>query len=141
MKAELVERSEVYVRCPQCGDENSHRISQLPKGANFGISYCEKCGTGIEGHVISLGQVEIRVADESKEPSYILLRFNPEERPIFLMVEANSESESSYGIRPTINARQIIALRYDGLPEKRRSIKYVVPTVSNVQTDTGEKIG
>lgn len=135
MKAELVERREVYVRCPRCGDEESHKITRLSSGARFGISYCQKCGVGIEGYMTD-GAVEIRVADEGKDVSYVLLRVNPEETPIFLMVRPAGAKDG--GIFLDVDLRQIATVRPDDLPEALRSIKYVVKPSSEKGSATEE---
>lgn len=135
MKAELIERREVYIRCPRCGDEKSHRVTNLQKGARFGISYCESCGLGLEGFNGDDG-VEIRSADEGKEVAYVLLRIHPDETPLFLMVHRNDLPD--YGMSPPIDIRQVVAVRYDDKSDIQRDIKYVVPPALS-EPDDNEK--
>lgn len=85
MKATLVEKKKVFIRCPNCGDENSHDISALDTDVAFGPSYCNSCGTGIRGYVDD-ASVEINVAEDRREPAFVLLRMNPQDIPIYLII-------------------------------------------------------
>lgn len=133
MKAHTVERREVYVRCPRCGDETSHRITHLRPGCYFGISYCSRCRAGIEGYMGDDGQVEIAVADEGKEISYLFVRVQPEEVPQFLIVSRPMDDF----IGDSIRLRNVAAVRYRDDPEMKRAVKFVAPADSG-QTDEEE---
>ncbi|HEX8160332.1 MAG TPA: hypothetical protein VF538_00415 [Pyrinomonadaceae bacterium] len=86
MKAVLVEKKEVYVRCPDCGDENSHHVTHLDPGTSFGPSYCGNCGAGVRGYLSGDGSVEIFETGDRKEQTYVLLRISPQDDPIYLVV-------------------------------------------------------
>lgn len=132
MKANLIERRELYVRCPECGDQKSHRISHVPVGANFGILYCKQCGTGIRGHVISQDDVEIILAGKAQEADQILLLVNPREVPQFLIVKVKDEvhdTEDDQEAYPfsIFDIREIAAVDQSGEQNKNK-VKYTVTT-------------
>lgn len=59
MDAELVEKTLVFIRCPDCGDDTSHCISPVVKNSPFGPWHCNKCQTAITGFVHADGSVRI----------------------------------------------------------------------------------
>lgn len=86
MKATFIEKSVVYIQCPNCLDDGSHLVSALDPGTSFGPWYCDNCGVGIRGYLDGSGSVEITEAEDRKEPTYVLLRIRPQDAPIFLVV-------------------------------------------------------
>jgi hypothetical protein len=124
MKAGIVERREVYARCPRCGDERSHRITDVQQGQSFGISYCKTCGVGIEG-LVGDGGPEIAVVDEGQDVRYILVRVHPKEAPQFLIVSVPDSPAG--GASPSIIVRKIDSLRLEEHPELRSAINFVAP--------------
>jgi hypothetical protein len=153
MKATLVERNELYAQCPQCGDRYGHRVPQLPAGAEFGTRFCASCGAGVRGYVEGPGHVELTLVGNS-ESDYVLLRVDPRERPLFLVVQAAHERpsadrldgsqcrsseidpaggadvEASHAPSSAIQLREIMAVTCDDQHEAHPHIKYTVSTGS-----------
>lgn len=86
MIAITLEKRECFVACPQCGDTESHRITDIKPEASFGCSYCKSCGVGIAGYVRQDGEVVIEILPERRRPTYVLLRLVPQQTPIYLIV-------------------------------------------------------
>lgn len=42
MRARLVRKTEVYIRCATCGDESSHCVTNIDPGMSFGPWYCKQ---------------------------------------------------------------------------------------------------
>ena len=87
MKATLVRKTEVYIRCAECGDETSHCVSNIEPGMSFGPWYCNNCGTGIRGYINGPGAIDIEEVEYRRVPAYVLLRVLPQTNPIFLVVQ------------------------------------------------------
>lgn len=100
MIATTLEKRERFIACPQCGDTDSHRITDIKPEASFRRSYCKSGGVGIAGYVRQDGEVVIEVVPERRSPTYVLLRLVPQQSPIYLIVrdvvcEQTLESETA----------------------------------------------
>lgn len=97
MIAKTLEKKERFVACPQCGDNESHRITGIKPEDSFGPAYCKSCGVGIAGYVRPDGEVVIAVVPERRRPAYVLLRLVPQQRPVYLIVRDVERAQTAEG--------------------------------------------
>lgn len=74
--------------CPDCGSAE-HEYEHLQLGYSFGPWYCDTCGCGVSGKVLSDGEIEIQKSSDRKANTLVLLRLNvpgTEEAPIHIVV-------------------------------------------------------
>jgi len=160
MKAVLIEKREVYVQCPDCGDESSHRVSNLDHGTSFGPSYCGNCGAGVRGYRGGDGSVEIFETEDRKEPTYVLLRVTPHDASIYLVVRgadfipqdeggAPDESEKEnffesdeyfygYTCHPSITLRNTVAVILNGEADPHGIFEHIATRPASSAYGDGE---
>lgn len=97
MEANIIEKKLIYIQCPKCDDQNSHCISGVERGTSFGPWYCARCGAGIMGSISSRGIVDICETQGRKDPTYVLMRIESQNAPVFLVVEGSEVTDLSTG--------------------------------------------
>lgn len=86
MKAEITTVSKRMINCPECGSPE-FSFDHLGVGSLFGPWYCDECGCGIRGEVIS-GGAEITIHSDRKAKTLVLLRLDKEvSPPVHIVVE------------------------------------------------------
>lgn len=84
-----------FLMCPWCSEQSGCRVDHLYDGsffaAGFGPWYCKLCGNGIEGRVISPGNVEVRKSDTRRtfSRSMALLKLEGKKDTVFFIMDHN----------------------------------------------------
>jgi len=148
MEANLIEKKLTYIQCPECGDHDSHCISDVERDTSFGAWYCARCGTGIMGSISSRGVVDICEVPERRDPTFVLLRLDSQDAPVFLIVQGSdtvdlatgktrAESDEddaflysdevfyNYDCPPSIALQKVIAVIKNGDPVSQGLLQYV----------------
>jgi len=149
MEAKLIEKTLTYIQCPQCSDQNSHCLSGVEYGTGFGPWYCHQCGIGIMGSINSRGAVSIYQTPERRDPTFVLLRIDLPDAPLFLVIEGSdvidirtgkTRADSDDGddaylysdeffynreCPPSITLQKVVAVIKDGESDPRGVLHYV----------------
>ena len=94
MQGSLITKTQVFIKCPKCGDGDSMRVDHLfgREGA-FGPWYCDSCGEGLIGKIDKDGIVEISEPQPQTgkkwEKSLVLLVLPTQNAPVYLVVNGH----------------------------------------------------
>lgn len=75
-----------YFRCPHCG-KGEHSASHLGVGQPFGPWYCDECGGSFVGKREADGRIALELRDERKVTTVDVLVLQPQDKPVFFVVE------------------------------------------------------
>jgi len=89
-KAKLKPVTKHYITCPFCNTDGTEGPGSadhlIQNNTSFGPWYCKSCGKAIYGKTEN-GDVFVEKSDKTLEESLVLLRLDPQQQSIFLIVK------------------------------------------------------